>query len=173
MSSSFTLAKDIPKILILDVLAVVAVFLLPSLSHFFPFPLYFIEPMRLAALSVYFLSRYKLNAYLLALALPIFSMLYSGHPIPLKAVLISIELVANLLILNFLLGKFPQVKVIPLFLSIILSKLLYYSLKYAFLTMGILKGSLVSIPIYIQLIIAAVTSIVFFAIIAGTKRLSS
>jgi hypothetical protein len=60
------------KTAILDVTALLIIYLTPAISHLFSFPVYLLEPMRIMLiLAVVHTSRK--NAYLLALTLPLFS----------------------------------------------------------------------------------------------------
>lgn len=159
------------KIILVDILAITAVYLIPSIAHFSPFPLYYAEPMRLVAIVVYFLTRNHWNSLALAFTIPLFSMLFTGHPIPIKAILISIELAINILLLNLLISKFKFHLLIALFSSIILSKVIYYFLKYLLLTSSIMSGSLISIPIYIQLLSSAITTLLFFIFLVKKQKI--
>ncbi|MGY6743327.1 MAG: hypothetical protein ACXIUQ_11370 [Cecembia sp.] len=159
------------RIILADILAITAVYLIPSIAHFSPFPLYFAEPMRLIAITVYFLSKNHWNAMVLAFTLPFFSMLFTGHPIPLKAILISVELFLNILFLRIMTKNLNLHLLLALFSSILFSKILYYFLKYALLTTSLMSGSLISIPIYIQLFSSAITAILFFVFLYNKEKL--
>lgn len=162
ISSVFNLdSKKNLIILVSDIVAIVAIMFLPAISHLMPFPLYYLDPMRLVLLGVYFVSRNNKNAYLLALGLPIFSMLYSGHPVFYKAILISIELFINMVVLHFLFRKGANI-FYAVFLSIILSKIMYYLFKFAFIEWSLISGKLFSTSLIIQLMIATGLSAVFF-----------
>ena len=65
-------------------------------SHATALPFYYLEPMRIAVIFVLILTGSRTNAYFLALTLPIFSHLISGHPDFLKSGLISTELCLNI-----------------------------------------------------------------------------
>ena len=147
--------------LLADIVAVVVILLLPTISHLMPFPLFYLDPMRLVLLGVYFVSRNYKNAYVLAVGLPIFSMLYSGHPIFYKAILISFELLINILLLHFLFRKGVNV-FFAVFSSIILSKVLYYLFKFVFIEWALISGKLFSTSLITQTLIAIGLSFVFF-----------
>ncbi len=73
---------------ILDGLAVLFIFLVPSLAHLTSIPVYMIEPMRLMLiLAMVHTSRY--NTFVLAATLPLLSYLFSGHPFFLKMIIIT------------------------------------------------------------------------------------
>ena len=148
-------------ILVSDIIAILVIMFLPAISHIMPFPLYYLDPMRLVLLGVYFVNRNHKNAYLLAIGLPIFSMLYSGHPVFYKAILISFELLVNMVVLHLLFRKGMNI-FFAVFLSIILSKIFYYLFKFAFIEWSLISGKLFSTSLIIQLIIALGLAVVFF-----------
>jgi len=115
----------------------------------------------LVLLSVYFVNRNNKNAFLLALGLPIFSMLYSGHPVFYKAMLISFELLVNMVVLHWLFRKGMNI-FFAVFLSIILSKIVYYLFKFAFIEWSLISGKLFSTSLIIQISIALGLSALFF-----------
>ncbi len=89
-STAKTIAPGISiKSLIFDIVALGFIFLMPAISHMLAFPLYFVEPMRIMVVLA-MVHTHRNNAYLLALALPLFSFVMSGHPILVKAVIISL-----------------------------------------------------------------------------------
>ena len=163
MNSSVSSLDSKKNVLILvsDIIAIIVIMFLPTISHLMPFPLYYLDPMRLVLLGVYFVSRNYKNAYVLALGLPIFSMLYSGHPVFYKAILISIELFINMVVLHFLFRKGTNI-FFAVFFSIVLSKIIYYLFKFAFIEWSLISGKLFSTSLIIQIIIAAGLSSVFF-----------
>ena len=148
-------------VLITDIMAIGIIMFLPAISHILPFPLYYIDPMRLVLLGVYFVNRNHKNAYLVAIVLPIFSMLYSGHPVFYKAMLISFELLINMVALHLLFRKGINI-FFAVFLSIILSKIVYYLFKFAFIEWSLISGKLFSTSLIIQISIALGLSVVFF-----------
>ena len=149
------------KVLLLDLFAIGVVMLLPAISHMLPFPFYYLDPMRLVLFGIYFAHRNSKNVYLLAFGLPIFSMLYSGHPIFYKAILISFELFINLLFLHFLYRKGLNL-FLSVFLSILISKVVYYLFKFVFIKVSLISGELFSTNLVIQLVIAIGLSLIFY-----------
>ena len=72
--NSIFIDKGRIKTYIFDLLAITAIYLIPSFSHLLSFPVYLIEPMRLVIiLAVIHTSR--TNAYLIAITLPFFSLM--------------------------------------------------------------------------------------------------
>ena len=77
-----------------DILALTFIYFVPTISHMLSFPLYLIEPMRIA-LILALVHTTKKNAYIIAITLPLFSFLVSAHPVFYKMMLISGELVID------------------------------------------------------------------------------
>lgn len=169
MESGLTLKRSwlLYRSLIIDGLALVFIYSVPALSHLFSFPVYFIEPMRLMLiLALVHTNRH--NAYILALTLPVFSLLISGHPFPLKTALISAELFLNVYFF-YLFSTLVSRKSVALLLSILGSKIIYYLLKYALIAMVLIESSLFSTPILVQLITTLVFSGYMFIMLDRTR----
>lgn len=148
------------KIVLLDLIFLLLIYFLPTLSHLIGFPLYLLDPMRIVVLSSLLLLGNNKNAYILALTIPLFSFIISGHPVFPKNLLISIELVTNL-IFFVLINKRISNTFISMFSSIVISKLFYYVLKYVIVLYGILEMEIISTSLLIQLIVALSISILF------------
>lgn len=159
------------KSLILDAVALAVIYFIPALSHLFSFPLYYVEPMRIMViLAIAHTSRR--NAYLLALTLPIFSMLVSGHPVIYKSLLMSAELVINVFLFYFI-SKKIQNQFFSMFISIILSKVMYYAFKFVLIGLALLKLDLISTPLLPQLIVSVVISAYLFLVNFKEKSANS
>jgi len=168
-----TLTKIFPlRTILIDAAILIAIYFIPALSHIAPFPLYLLDPMRIFMLAGYVLTRQNTNAYLLALTIPLFSSLVTGHPPLFKAILISIELTVNILLFVQLLNRTKLHMAWALFLSIIGSKLIYYALKYAFISMGFVEGDLITTDIWMQLGTSVFVTMIFTLIWikTGQKR---
>ncbi len=142
-----------------DAAAVLFVFAVPALSHLTSVPFYLLDPMRMAVLGALLFSRNWKNALVLALALPLFSFAVSGHPVYPKFLLIAVELSANVLLFAWLSRKMNAG--IAAFVSILLSKVLYYGFKAAVLSAGLLQAELISTTIWWQLGVAVGLSAAF------------
>ncbi len=143
-------SQSIIKGSVFDLFAIAAIYLVPTFSHLFALPIYFIEPMRLM-LILAIAHTSKKNAYFLAATLPIFSFVVSAHPVFLKTILISGELLLNVWLFFFIAEKIKN-KSGAMVLSIAISKLAYYIIKFMLLSFVLLEGSLISTPILIQLV---------------------
>jgi hypothetical protein len=150
--------------LILDIITLVLVYIVPAVAHFFSLPVYMLEPMRFILLGALFFSGNVKNTYILAITIPIFSMLTSGHPPPLKTLLICLELFANVFLFYFLYSPKKNNLLISLFISIIISKIIYYFLKFLFIEVALIDGKLISIPIITQLITTIIISLSLFGL---------
>lgn len=142
-----------------DAAAVLFVFAVPALSHLTSVPFYLLDPMRMAVLGALLFSKNWKNALVLALALPLFSFAVSGHPVYPKFLLIAAELSVNVLLFAWLSRKMNAG--IAAFVSILLSKVLYYGLKAAVLSAGLLQAELISTTIWWQLGVAVGLSAAF------------
>jgi hypothetical protein len=169
MTTALASLRKHGNVLLLDFLLLAAIYLLPSISHLLALPLYQLEPMRLALLvALLFTSR--LNAYVIAFTLPLASVWISGHPAPLKALLMGIEL--SLLVATY--GWFNRRLSLPAFaalaVAIVVGKGVYYALKSLVLQAGWMEGDLVSTPWQSQLALAIGTALVFGAIVSWREK---
>lgn len=146
--------------IIFDLISLSVITLTPALSHLTSIPLYLLEPMRIM-LIVTLLHTSRKNAYVLAFVLPLFSLLISNHPSLIKTILIAAELSLNVYLFFLLITKINN-KLIATFISILLSKLFYYTVKFILISSGLMKEDLVNTPLYIQLLIAFILSIYTF-----------
>ena len=162
-----TLKKPIVLTALFDATAILVIYLVPTISHLLSFPVYLFEPMRIM-LFISLAHFRKSNAYLIALTLPLFSYLVSSHPLPPKMVLITLELMLNVYLFFFIRDKLKNIFAAS-FLSILLSKSVYYLLKFGLLSFAILEGSLVSTPLYIQLIVSVLLSTYLLLILRKSK----
>jgi len=153
-----------PRTILIDVAVFICIYFIPALSHITPFPLYLLDPMRIFMLAGYLLTRQNANAYLLAITIPLFTALVSGHPPLFKAILISIELSVNILLFVQLLNRTRLHIAVALFISIIGSKLVYYALKFAFINNGFVEGNLVTTDLWMQLGTVVFVTMIFIFI---------
>ena len=148
------------RLVLSDILIFGLIYMVPTFSHLLAFPLYLLDPMRLAVLGSVIFHVDKRNAYLLALTLPIFSFFIGGHPVFFKSAIIAIELISNVAILSLLERKFGF-GFMAIFTSIISSKILYYGLKYVAITVGVLETTLVDTGLVIQIAVALFISLLY------------
>ncbi|MDT3738351.1 MAG: hypothetical protein RO257_02490 [Candidatus Kapabacteria bacterium] len=168
-NNSFAL-NTIPliKYSVFDVLLVAIIYFLPTLSHLMSFPLYLADPMRIMILFA-FIHTNKLNAFILALTLPMFSHLIALHPVAFKSIIISFELVINCFFLILFLKKNLNT-FFAFFFSIIISKCFYYGFKYTLLSNNMIEGNLISTSLEIQLLVTFILSIYGYLILSKFKK---
>ena len=159
-----------PRNITIDIVIFACIFFIPALSHVAPFPLYLLDPMRILLFTGYLLSRQNANALLLALLIPLFSALVTGHPPFFKAVLISIELMANLLLFFQLINRTKLNIALSLFLSMVASKLVYYGMKVIFIRSGLIEWELITTNLWLQLGTGVFISLVFYLVWTKTGQ---
>jgi hypothetical protein len=159
--------KETLQSLLLDIGSLGFIYMVPTISHLFSLPIYLIEPMRLM-LILALVHTSKANAFIIALSMPAFSYFMSGHPLFPKMILISFELILNVLLFYGLMKKikfvFPSI-----ILSILLSKVMYYLIKFALIDFAILDTDLFSTPIYLQLIMTLIFSMYLYTFYDRSK----
>jgi hypothetical protein len=152
--------KSIINTYIIDFVLLIFIYLAPVLSHLFVFPVYYLDPMRIAIVfGLLFTS--KKNVIILALTLPIFSFIISTHPQIYKSFLLTAELLMNIGLFFWLLKKLENVFT-SFLLSVIISKAIYYSAKFAFIRIDLINDSLFSTPFYFQILVAVILSGVLY-----------
>jgi len=147
------------KSLIIDFVIILIIFFIPTISHILPFPLYILDPMRILVFITLIFSNNKTNTIIIAMLIPVFSMIFTGHPTFWKSFLISTELLINILIFFSLYQKVKIPLWASVLISIIVSKLIYYCLKYLFINLGLIEGSLISTPLLTQLLTVGILTI--------------
>jgi len=160
MSAALAVINKHRNVLLIDFVLLAALYLVPSISHLTATPIYKLEPMRIA-LIIALLFTNRANAYLIAFTIPLASAWITGHPPPLKAVLMGIEFFILVATYAHLVRKDRIPAFVALVGGILLGKVVYYSMKYVALGAGWLGGSLVSTPVQIQLILAVGTAAAF------------
>lgn len=146
--------------ILFDLLAVAFVYFLPAISHLLSVPVYLADPMRIVILLAVIHTSFR-NSYLIALTLPLFSFLIASHPVAIKSLLISAELLLNIY-LFYKLSDYLKNSFTLMFVSILISKIFYYAVKYLLLSSTLLEGELVSTSLYIQLIVMVIISGYYF-----------
>lgn len=140
----------------LNILALLFVYFTPALLQLINLPVYLIEPMRIMLIIVIAQTTQR-NAIVLALTLPLFSFLVTSHPVLPKTLIMTAELLVNVWLFYFLSVKLKNY-FSAIFLSIIISKVLYIGLKYLLINLQLIDESLISTSIYMQVVTTAVLS---------------
>lgn len=167
-TKSITLPANLPATSLIDLSIVAILYLLPGITHILPVPLYLIDPMRLLVFLT-LLTTHRTNSLVLAASLPFLSTLFSGHPIFPKNILIATELSLNVMLFHWIFSKRDSVLVAGS-LSILISKVFYYALKFGFISAGILGGALISTSLGYQLIPLILLPLLLYAIHTGINR---
>ncbi|HAQ65640.1 MAG TPA: hypothetical protein DCR43_07300 [Bacteroidales bacterium] len=151
----------------LDIAAIAFVFFVPAMSHLTGIPIYLVEPMRIMVVLA-LLHSHRYNAWALAIILPAFSFFVSGHPYPIKMVIITAELLLNVFLFHLLIKKITPFA--AMLTAIVASKVFYYLLKYVVVVAGMLQMDLFATPILIQMITALVFSGYAYLILHPAKK---
>ncbi|HCT29884.1 MAG TPA: hypothetical protein DIW31_03945 [Bacteroidales bacterium] len=155
-TASISVKSLLPSVLF-DIVAVTVIFLLPSFSHLTGIAMYQLDPMRLALFAAILLTNRK-NAFVIAFLLPIVSFIISSHPYFYKVFLISTELIINVWLFYLFANRIKSL-FFASFLSIVISKAIYYLLKFVFIQFLLINDSLVSTSLVIQLVVSVGISI--------------
>ncbi len=155
MTLTLSNAEKLSKIILVDIVLLVTICLVPALSHLFALPLYKLNPMLLSLLAGMLLVRDRRNAYLLAILLPLCSMLTTGMPVPLKAACMIPEMLAVVALFQIFERRMPMF--VALFVAIVLGKVVFYGMK----ALLIAPLVLIETDIWLQLGITIVYAIAF------------
>jgi hypothetical protein len=157
------------KIIIYDFVALIIIYLTPTFSHILNFPVYYLDPMRLILFLVVIHTNEK-NSYVIAATLPLVSFIASSHPVFIKSLTMSVELLLNVW-LYYELSKMFKKKFVPATLSIIASKMVYYAIKYLLMSFALISTNLISTPLHFQIAVLLIISAYAFIIKPRGKQL--
>lgn len=159
----------IVRLAVSDALLIAALCLLLMLAHTVTFPFHIFEPMRLAVLVGLLWGASRKNALLLAVAVPFCTLFVSGLPAFPKCLLISVELLANMFFFIWSSGRMRSV-FLSMLLSILLSKAVYYMLKWILISTLFPAQPLIGTGFGVQLAVAVGTSLCFALLSSGRER---
>lgn len=160
--------KAILRTVLIDAALILLLCITPAISHFSGLSYHYIEPMRIALFLGLLMVEDKRNGYLLAVLLPVSSMIISGMPIPPVCALMVLELILNIFIYH-LLTRVTKSAFVGMFTGIIVSKALFRVLKWAMLINGSYITSVLFANWQIQLIVSVALTI-GFTLLLGIKR---
>lgn len=166
MKTALIGTQPIVRTAIIDLVLLTVACAIPALSHLMAYPLYHLNPMLLVLLAGLLLVRERLNAYILALLLPMVSCFTVGMPTFLTALCMVAEF-STVVFLSGLLtsGHARFHKSLGVMLVAILGgKVVYYLLKALLLAPVVL----VSTPVSIQ-ILSVVMSAFLFSVLQTRK----
>lgn len=161
--------EDIVRIVILDTVLISIVLIVPVVVHALGFSTRYIEPMRLSLFASVLLASDRKNAYLLAIILPLLSMCVIGMPVWHKAVLMSVELCANVFLYYRMCGWNVN-SFVAVLISIVGSKVLYYFLKFILIQLALIPQSTLIGNLVPQLIAAVMIAVLFYGFANIKKR---
>ena len=159
MNTTSVKVQSLWRVAAIDALLLAVACLVPTVSHLLAWPLYYLNPMLLVLLAGMLLVRDRRNAYLLAVLLPVVSMLAMGMPTPLKAVCMVAEY-ASVVFVSGLLQAWNERFVGTLgamLLAMLAGKAVYYLLKALVLAPAVLVGT----PVWVQLAVVVVAATVY------------
>lgn len=163
MNATSVKVQSLWRVAAIDALLVVVACLVPTVSHLLAWPLYYLNPMLLVLLAGMLLVRDRRNAYLLAVLLPVVSMLAVGMPTPLKAVCMVAEYASVVFVSGLLQGWSKRFvgTLGAMLLAMLAGKAVYYLLKALILAPAVL----VSTPVWIQLLVVMASATLYATII--------
>ena len=159
--------SDKLKVFVFDIIALSVIYIIPTVSHIIGFPLYYLDPMRLMVFLIIIHTDRK-NSYIIAGTLPLVSFLTSSHPVLLKSLIMSTELVINVWIFYKLSDLLKNSFISALF-SIVIAKGIYYAVKYLMVSMSLISSDIIATPLYFQLIVILTISVYAFIMIPERK----
>ena len=161
-------AQPLWRIVSIDVLLLATACLIPTLSHLLALPLYHLNPMLLVLLAGMLLVRDCRNAYLLALLLPLFSMLLVGMPTPAKALCMVAEYATVVFVSHRLLkegyGLLGTMGVMVV--AMLAGKGVYYLLKALLLS----PVQLVTTPVLTQVSVVLAAALLYSALLLKRNK---
>ena len=163
MNTTSVKVQSLWRVSAIDALLLTVACLVPTVSHLLAWPLYQLNPMLLVLLAGMLLVRDRRNAYLLAVLLPVVSMLAVGMPTPLKAVCMVAEYASVVFVSGLLQGWDKRFvgTLGAMLVAMLASKVVYYLLKALLLAPAVL----ISTSVALQLAVVAVAATVY----AGVK----
>ena len=159
------------RVITYDLIALSVIYLIPTFSHVFNIPIYYMDPMRLMVFLVVVHTDRK-NAYLIAATLPLVSFIASSHPVFIKSLTMSVELLLNVWLFYEFSSLFKN-NFIPAALSIIVSKIVYYVVKYFLVSISLITTDIISTPFYFQIAVLLIISSYAFVLIPRCNQLKS
>lgn len=151
MNIAITKIQTLKRTALIDIVLLTAVCLIPTVSHIFALPIYQLNPMLMVLLFSMLVVSDRRNAFLMAVLLPLVSMLAVGMPTPVKALCMIPEMLTVVAVSTMLQGKSSKfIGRFGFILAAILSgKVVYYGLKAL-----LIGGALISTPVLTQLVVA-------------------
>lgn len=161
MNTSIAKTNNFWRVALIDVVLLSAACFIPTLSHVFALPLYQLNPMLIVLLAGMLLVADRRNAFLLAVLLPVVSMLAVGMPTPMKALCMVPELLTVVAVSTMLQGKAASFLGRCGFMvaAMLSGKVVYYGLKAM-----LIGGALITTPVLTQVLVVLGAALAFTAI---------
>ncbi len=150
--------------MLIDAVLLAFICAVPALSHVFAIPFYKLNPMAMCLLAGMLLVRWKGNGYLLAVLLPVVSMLVSGMPVPAVCVCMVTELLTVVGVYDLLerrAGAF-----VSILAALVSGKVVFYALKAVLVAPAVLIGT----NVWLQLAVVSVLSLLFWMVRRRMQR---
>lgn len=158
MNVTISKTGSVLRTIAIDVLLLSLICAIPMLSHLVAFPLYKLNPMTLCLLAGMLLVNDRRNAYLLALLLPLVSLLVSGMPTPLKCVCIIAEL--STIVAVFQLAEKRMGSFVSIMCAMMSGKVIYYVLKALIVSPTVLFSTNVCLQLVLLLAMALLFGVI-------------
>lgn len=144
---SITISKTgvVLRTVVIDALLLAAACLVPTVSHAFSLPLYRLNPMAFCLLLGMALVGDRRNGILLAVLMPVVSMLVVGMPVPAKCLCMVAELLTIVTVYALMSNRIrPLLSVLT---AMLCGKVVYYLLKALIISPAVLVGTSVWLQI--------------------------
>lgn len=159
MNITISKTDSVIRTVVVDVVLLATICIIPALSHIVAFPLYKLNPMLLCLLAGMLFVGDRRNAYLLAVMLPLVSMLVSGMPFPLKTLCMIPELLTVVALFQLLQNRW---KTFPAIITAIIGgKVVYYALKAMIIAPAMLVGTSLLVQGTVALLFAVAFAILY------------
>lgn len=142
------------RIIIIDTVLLGVICAVPALTHWLAMPLYKMNPMLMALLAGMLLVRPKGNSYLLAVLLPVVSMLLTGMPAGGRCVCMVAELTLLTAVYGLLRERVPVF--VAMMSAMVVGKLVFYGLLALLVSPEVLVGTQVWFQAVLGLTLAGV-----------------
>lgn len=144
--------QSLMRTALIDILLLTTACLVPAISHLTALPLYQFNPMLLFLVLGMVMVNDRKNAYLLAVLLPLVSMLIVGMPTPAKALCMGAEyltVVSLFALLGSKMGSNKKGTFLAMLAAMLGGKVVFYALKAMLLT----PVALISTPVMMQVLV--------------------
>lgn len=159
MNISISKSDSLLRLVAIDALLVAAICAIPAASHALAFPLYKLNPMLLALFVGMGLVRNRRNGFILALAMPLISMLITGMPILANALCMVPELITVVALFIVLERRMPA------FLAVVAAALAGKVVFYLFRALFFAPATLIGTSLTLQLAAIIAAALLYVAIL--------